>query len=72
MYLGLTLNEFLDFDRTAEAQAEAVGRAVGALITKTIKNGGFPFKFTQCFMNAHALLFPTMIQKIGDTYQEKP
>ena len=40
----MTLNEFLDFDRTAEAQAEAAGRAVGALKTKTVKNGGFPFK----------------------------
>ena len=43
-YLGVTLNEFLDFEITAEAQAEAAGRAVGALITKAIKNGGLPFK----------------------------
>ena len=43
-YLGITLNEFLDFDLTAEAQSEAAGRALGGLITKTIKNGGLPFK----------------------------
>jgi hypothetical protein len=43
-YLGMTLNEFLDFDLTAEAQAEAAGRALGALITKTVENGGLPYK----------------------------
>ena len=33
-YLGLTLNEFLDYDRTAEVQAEAAGQAVGTLLKK--------------------------------------
>ena len=43
-YLGMTLDEFLDFNITAEAQADAAGRALGSLIAKTIKNGGLPFK----------------------------
>jgi hypothetical protein len=36
--LDTTLDEFLNFDKSAEAQAEPAGRALGALITKTIKN----------------------------------
>ena len=42
--MGSTIDEFLNFNCTAEAQAEAAGRALGALITKTIKNGGLPYK----------------------------
>ena len=38
-YLGTTLNEFLNFDISAQSQADAAGRALGSLITKTIKNG---------------------------------
>ena len=33
-YLGTTINEFLNLNKTAEAQAKAAGRALGALITK--------------------------------------
>ena len=43
-YLGVTLNEFLDFNYTAKVQAEAAGRALGSKIAKTLKNGGLPYK----------------------------
>ena len=43
-YLGTTLDEFLNFQTSADSQAEAAGRALGSLITKTIKNGGLPYK----------------------------
>ena len=43
-YLGTTLDEFLSFQVSADAQAESAGRALGSLITKTIKNGGLPYK----------------------------
>ena len=43
-YLGTTLDEFLNFQTSADSQAEAAGRALGSLISKTIKNGGLPYK----------------------------
>ena len=43
-YLGVTLNEFLNFNFTANSQSESAGRALGAIITKTIKNGGLPYQ----------------------------
>ena len=42
-YLGTTLDEFLNFRTSAASQADAAGRALGYLITKTIKNGGLPY-----------------------------
>ena len=42
-YLGTTLDEFLNFKTSADSQADAAGRALGYLITKTIKNGGLPY-----------------------------
>ena len=58
-YLGSTLDEFLNFDNTAEIQAEAAGRALGALITKTIKNGGFPFSI-------YSMLFESTVCSVSD------
>ena len=43
-YLGVTINEFLNFNFTANCQSESAGRALGAIITKTIKNGGLPYR----------------------------
>ena len=43
-YLGVTLNENLNFEKTTEELSEAAGRALGGIITKMIKNGGFPLK----------------------------
>ena len=39
-YLGVTLNEHLDFDKTTEVLCESAGRSLGGIITKMIKNGG--------------------------------
>ena len=58
-YLGAIINEFLNFNITAEAQAEAAGRALGALITKTITNGGLPFKI-------YTLLFECSVNSVSD------
>ena len=49
-YLGTTLDEFLNFGTSADAQSGAAGRALGSLITKTIKNGGLPYSiFTMLY-----------------------
>ena len=58
-YLGATLDEFLNFDKTAEVQAEPAGRALGALITKTIKNGGLPYSI-------YSMLFECSVSSISD------
>ena len=36
-YLGAPINQFLDFQATAEAQCESAGRTLSAIITKMIK-----------------------------------
>ena len=42
-YLGSTINEFLDYNCTVQIQAENAGKALASIITKMIKNGGFPY-----------------------------
>ena len=42
-YLGTTINQHLDFNYTAETLSDSAGRALGSIITKLIKNGGFPY-----------------------------
>ena len=42
-YLGCSINEFLEYDFTVNQLADSAGRALGSVITKMIKNGGFPF-----------------------------
>ena len=42
-YLGLDLNETLDFTVIANTLAKAASRALGALIAKTVHNRGFDF-----------------------------
>ena len=42
-YLGCSINENLDFNFTVSCLADSAGRALGSVITKMIKNGGFPF-----------------------------
>ena len=43
-YLGCSIDEFLDFEFTVNQLADSVGRALGSIVTKMIKNGGFPIK----------------------------
>ena len=42
-YLGCSINEFLESKFTVNQLADSAGRALGSIITKMIKNGGFPF-----------------------------
>ena len=42
-YLGTTITQYLDYKVTAEIQCDPAGRALSAIITKMIKNSGFPF-----------------------------
>ena len=51
-YLGCTINEFLDFTFTAQVQADSAGNALSKIITKMIKNQGFPFNVYSILYNA--------------------
>ena len=51
-YLGFTLNEFLDFKLTVEIHSESASRALGSIIGKMIKIGGFPYKLFCMLYNA--------------------
>lgn len=49
-YLGLVLNEFLNFNETAKAVAKSASRSLGLLISKCKANGGFEHSvFTKLF-----------------------
>ena len=43
-YLGLTINEHLDFQKNLSILGDSANRALSSIISKMIKNGGFPFK----------------------------
>ena len=43
-YLGITIHETLNFQKSVDHLAESASRALGSLVTKMIKNGGFPLK----------------------------
>ena len=58
-YLGANLNEFLDFNFTAGCLADSAGRALSSIITKMIKNGGFPFK-------VYSILYDSCVTSITD------
>ena len=42
-YLGFILTEHLDFNVSVESVAKVCNRALGSLISKFKKNGGFPY-----------------------------
>ena len=42
-YLGITINQHLDFKAMSEIQCDPAGRALASIITKMIKNSGFPY-----------------------------
>ena len=58
-YLGCTINEFLDFSFTAEVQADSAGRALSKIITKMIKNQGFPY-------NVYSILYKACVCSISE------
>ena len=50
MYLGILLDEHLDFGATAKCVAQSAGRALGLLIAKCKSAGGLPYKvFTKLY-----------------------
>ena len=55
-YLGITINEFLDYKYTSEVLADSAGRALSSIFTKLIKNGGFPYNvyttLVECCVNS--------------------
>ena len=62
-YLAANINEFLDFDFTAECLADSAGRALSSIITKMIKRGGFPF-------NVYTILYEACVTSISDYCSE--
>ena len=58
-YLGVTINENLDFENTTEELSGAAGRALGGIITNMIKNGGFPLK-------VYKILYESCVCSISD------
>ena len=58
-YLGATINEFLDYNFTAQCLADSAGRALGSIVTKMIKHGGFPF-------NVYSILYDACVTSIAD------
>ena len=58
-YLGVNINEYLDFTFTVEKHSDAAGRALGAIVTKMIKNGGFPY-------NVYSLLYNACVTSVSD------
>ena len=51
-YLGLTLNQFLNFEQMSNSFFDPASRAMGAVICKMIKNKGFPFDIFQMLYNS--------------------
>ena len=58
-YLGLTINEYLDFKFSTDILSESGGRALSSVITKMIKNGGFP-------LNVYRKLFDSCVCTVTD------
>ena len=58
-YLGCTINEYLDFTFTNEVQTDSAGRALSSIITKMIKNQGFPY-------NVYSILYKACVCSISE------
>ena len=58
-YLGATINEHVDFKHTVDHFSESASRALGCLVTKMIKNGGFPYK-------VYSILYQSCVASISD------
>ena len=58
-YLGVNINEFLDFKFTISMHSDSAGRALRSIITKMIKNGGFPYK-------VYSMLYDACVTSVAD------
>ena len=58
-YLGSNINEHLSFKFTVEKHSQSAGRALSAIITKMIKNHGFP-------LNVYSLLLSACVNSVSD------
>ena len=58
-YLGSNINEFLDLSFTVDKHSDSAGRALSTIITKMIKNNGFPF-------NVFSMLYNACVNSIAD------
>ena len=58
-YLGLTINQFLDFGKMSNSFSDPASRALSAVICKMIKNGGFPY-------NVYETLYNCCVSSISD------
>ena len=58
-YLGITVNVHLNFEKSTEDLCEGAGRALSGIITKMIKNGGFP-------LNVYKILYESCVCSITD------
>ena len=59
MFEMQVVDEYFNFCKTAEAQADSAGRAFGALITKTITHGGLPF-------SVYSMIFEYLVCTVSD------
>ena len=62
-YLGLTLNQFLDFGKMSNSFSDPASRALNAVTCKMIKNKGFPF-------NVFEMLYNSCVTSITDYAHE--
>ena len=51
-YLGLTINQFLDFGKMSNSFGDPANRALSAVVCKMIKNKGFPFVVFETLYNS--------------------
>ena len=58
-YLGVTINEYLDYGVIVDHLTDSAGRALGAIIAKMIKFGGFPYRI-------FSMLYDSCIVSIAD------
>ena len=51
-YLGCSFNEYLDYNFTIDTLVSSAGRALSCIVSKMIKNGGFPYNVYSTLFNA--------------------
>ena len=67
-YLGCNFNEHLDYNYTFEKQADAAGRALGSVITKMIKNKGFPNSvYSRLYQSCIGVVLHSMVARSSVT-----